>query len=118
MIALGLAGIQRIARSLRKRPKAAVSIVKHFGSAAKNKLFRAQTLFDGEEDAGSAATFYHRPQAWSLRHAVDVGFLARNSEQTLDGEPTQHLGLDAVPKTGVRLGVIAHVLVTLARYPC
>jgi hypothetical protein len=36
--------------------------LKHFGSAAKNKLFRAQTLFDGEEDAGSAATFYHRPR--------------------------------------------------------
>ena len=26
-----------------------------------------------------------------------------SSEQTLDGEPTQHLGLDAVPKTGLRL---------------
>ena len=49
---------------------------------------------------------------------MDVAILARCSKQTLDGEPTQHLGLDAVPKTGLRLGVVAHVLVTLARHPC
>jgi hypothetical protein len=56
--------------------------------------------------------------AWNLGHAVGIAILARCSEQTLDGEPTQHLGLDAVPKTGLGLGVVAHVVVTLARYPC
>ena len=51
-------------------------------------------------------------------NAVDVTVLAGCSEQTLDGEPTQHLGFDAVPKTSLGLGVVAHLLVTLARYPC
>jgi hypothetical protein len=54
----------------------------------------------------------------NLAQVVDVAILARCSEQTLDREPTQHLGLDAVPKTGFGLGVVAHVLVTLARYSC
>ncbi|MGB9473545.1 MAG: hypothetical protein WCE87_00570, partial [Candidatus Udaeobacter sp.] len=33
------------------------------------------------------------------------------------GEPTQHLGLDTHPKTGLGLGVVAYLLVTFARYP-
>src|SRR4029077_7324334 len=56
--------------------------------------------------------------AWNLGAPARVAILAICSEQTLDGEPTQHLGLDAVPKTGLRLGVVAHVIVALARYPC
>src|SRR4029077_2212230 len=55
---------------------------------------------------------------WNLGHPVGVAILAICSEQTLDGEPTQQLGLDAVPKTGLRLGVVAHVIVALARYRC
>src|SRR6478736_1553307 len=38
-------------------------------------------------------------------------------EQPLDGQPAYHLCLDALPEIGLGLGVVAHLLATLARHP-
>src|SRR6478752_10031515 len=52
-----------------------------------------------------------------LAHEIDVSVWARCSEQPLDRQPAYHLGLDALPETGLGFGVVAYFLVTLARHP-
>ena len=52
-----------------------------------------------------------------LAHEIDVAVLAGCSEQALDRQPAQHADLDALPKTGLGLGVEADFLATLASHP-
>ena len=77
--------------------------------------FRLRLRIKSKRDRSSEQQGKNRSK--DLAHEIDVSVLARCLEQPLDRQPAYHLDLDALPETGLGLGVVAHLLVTFASHP-